>query len=191
MVGKLAKGRRQVCRKIGKLRGNMANRSRPGRSREGRFVGTLCPTGFRIQNQLPSGLHSRREIKMLNISRLARIRTSIATSKADGPESLSYGTFRIHPSTGRRRPAVYLFGVGDAARPYRSGHRAAGHRPLLAMAFQVTFRAIARRYLHHARELQLPLPVDDEPVGVVAADFVAMDVAEVNPSWRGSESTPG
>lgn len=86
------------------------------------------------------------------------------------------------------RPAVYLFGVGDAAHPYRSGHRAAGYRPPLAMAFQVTFRAVARRYLHHARELQLPLPVDDEPVGVVAADFVAMDVAEVNPSWGGSES---
>ena len=59
------------------------------------------------------------------------------------------------------------------------------------MAFQVTFRAVARRYLHHARALQLPLPVDDEPVGVVAADFVAMDVAEVSPSWRGWNRTSG
>lgn len=80
---------------------------------------------------------------------------------------------------------MYFFGVGDAARSYHSGHRTAGHRPSLAMAFQTPLRAVARRYLHYARELQLPLSVDDQPAGVVAADSVAMVVAEVDPSWRG------
>lgn len=83
---------------------------------------------------------------------------------------------------------MYLFGVGNATRLYHSGHRAADHRPSLAMAFQVSLRALARRYFHHAREFQLPLTVDDEPAGVVAADSVAMAVAEVGPSWRESES---
>jgi len=34
----------------------------------------------------------------------------------------------------------------------------------------------------YEREFQLPLIFDDEPAG-----FVIMDVAEVDPSWRGSE----
>lgn len=95
---------------------------------------------------------------------------------------------RIRPPAGRRRPDKYLFGVGNTTRLYHSGHRAAGHRPSLAMAFQVPLRALARRYFHYAREFQLPLPVDDEPAGVVAADSVAMAVAEVSPPWRESES---